>query len=253
MTFSTVRKLFVVCVLLFLSATFSVSAQEKRLKAIRVHGGSFHDSYQNLTPEGLLSMIKGGTSNGFNLSDYEEYAKYASLEGGNIGIDFILTPQKPLLKGNIMQEIRVGVSANIEREAMIDMQKKHIATDSYYDYETVGLCIIENEFILQGAYLLHLGLIEDRLTVFGGLGGNAGTTFNNRFIFVNLNDEFIAARNSQFFRGYGLLGASYRMGRVKLDLESIYGAGWQIVNGADNNIMNRTRGVQFGISYLLDR
>ena len=80
MKVSTIRKSSVICILLVIGFSISVSAQEKRLKAIRLHLGSFSDAYQNLTPEGLLSMIKGGVGNGFNLSDYEEAERYASLD-----------------------------------------------------------------------------------------------------------------------------------------------------------------------------
>jgi len=230
---------------------------QKRLAGIRLHLGSFNDAYHNLSPDGLVNMIKGGYDGVFDLNNYREsyYNNYSVLSGGNVGIDLILNPKKPLFGTKIQQQVRLGLSANIDREVMLDMVENASEPkyDDFYYTEGVTLCLLESEFIVQGSYLLTLPVINNKVNFYGGLGGSFGTTFNNDFIFIGLSDEYLQVKNSHYLRGYGTIGANVRFGKIQLDLEGIFGAGWQLIHDRENNFLANTRGIQLGVTYLLGR
>lgn len=238
------------------TASCQIESKSKRITGIRFHAGSFSDAYHNLSPDGLLNMIKGGYDGPFNLSEYREtYYNYSVLSGGNIGIDLLLNPKKPLFGSKIQQQIRLGLSVNLDREVVLDMRKDSSEPDyqDYYFYETVGLCLLESEVIVQGSYLLTLPVIQDKVNFYGGLGGNFGTTFNNGFVFMGMDYNLLEAKNSHYLRAYSTVGANVRFGKIQVDLEGIFGAGWQLIYNRENNFMANTRGIQLGITYLLNR
>ncbi|MEM1134750.1 MAG: hypothetical protein AAGI07_02840 [Bacteroidota bacterium] len=259
-TYYSLQKIFLLVTGVSILSTAHIFAQDRPLKKmtlknVRFHVGSFFDTYDNLSPEGLLSMIKGANTSGFKLSDYEEAYRYARLEGGNIGFDLVFTPTKQLYNNKVTQEIRLGASVNLAREAMIDMSKitENENADPYYTGDFVGLCIIENEFVLQASYIFNFSIVESKWQLYVGPGANFGSTFSNDFVFIGLSDELIPAKNSHFFRAYTTLGTSLQFNRWRVDLESIYGLGAQIVHQSDNNFMKRNRAVQLGISYQLKK
>ncbi len=251
------------CVLvLLLSSTtcfaqFPLSKTKSKFSGIRGTIGGYTDTYDNLTPQGMLSLIKSGQNYDFDLANYDQQDSYgAIMSGGNIGFEAVFNPFKTDGSSNLNQEIRVGASANIAREAMIDVWQNSPQDPndlSYYpDYNTVTLCIIENEFLLQSSYIFRAPYLDGLLDVYGGPSVNIGTTFGNEFIFLGGPEQTLEARNSSYFRGSAVFGGSINLKRFSYQMEGALGLGAQAIHGGGSNTL-KTSGFKFALAYRFNQ
>lgn len=233
-------------------AQFPLSKTKSTLTGVRLNIGGFTDTYDNMNPDGMLSLIKSGQEFDFDVTQYERANSYsAAMSGGNIGVDLIFNPFKK--NGNVRSnhEIRVGSSANLAREVMIDMTSDNTQiVDSYIN--GVTLCVIENEFLVQAAYLFKATIGRWKpIEVYAGPGVNVGGTFGNEFIFIGGPEQTLTARNSNYLRTHVIAGGSINVGkRMFLQAEGLMGIGTQIVHDGGVNFLS-TSALQFSIGYRL--
>jgi len=208
---------------------FLLSKTKSKFGAIRGSIGVFGDDFNDISGEGFLSLIKSNQDYDFNINEYRDGDYYAALSGGNIGLEAVFNPIG--LDGELKtkQEIRVGVSANIAREAMLDVER----LDGRRDYVT--LCIIENEFIVQGAYIFKAPYFDGILDVYAGPGVSVGSTFGNEFIFLGGPEQTLEAKNSNYFRGSLIAGGSINLQNFFYQIEGAYGLGAQVVHDGKAN------------------
>lgn len=227
-------------------AQFPLGKQKAKLSGVRVIIGGTTDSYANLSPEGLFSMLKPNQNFDFDLNNYEEYDSYfAVMSGGSLGVSLIFNPKKSDGTLRTNREIRVGANIGLDREVMIDMAARNLGGPADY----VGLCVIENSFNLEAAYLF-IASITNFLEVYAGPGANLGGTFGNRFLFVGDPSDIgdLKARNSNYVRAHAIAGATFGTNHIFFQLEGKVGAGAQIVHNGKANLLG-TYGIQIGVGY----
>ena len=225
------------------SSQFILSKTKSQFAGIRGSIGGYSDDFHNVSMEGLLSLIKSNQDYDFDPSQYREGDFYAALSGGNIGFDAIFHPRGLDGEAKLNQEIRIGASANIAREAMLDVE----TLDGGYDYLT--LCIIENEFLVNGAYIFKAPYFGGLFDVYGGPGISVGSTFGNEFIFLGGPEQSsLEAKNSSYFRGSVIAGGSINLRRFFYQMEGALGLGTQVVHDGKANTFN-TANFRFAIGY----
>ena len=243
--------LFFLLLLIFAShqtyAQFPLGKQKAKLSGIRIAIGGAEDLYSNLSSEGLFSMLKPNQQVDFDLDNYEEMGGYRTLmTGGTLGVDLIFNPRKVNGTTRNNREIRVGANIGIEREVMIDVVAKNPLGDPY---DNIGLCVIENSFNLEVAYLFKASPIKV-LQFYAGPGANLGGTFGNRFLFVgdpsDIGDK--KAKNSNYLRAYAVAGATFGVSKIFFQLEGKLGVGTQIVHDGKASSLT-SYGLQIGLGY----
>ena len=224
---------------------FILSKHKSQFTGVRASVGGYYDDFHNISMEGLLSLIKSDQSYDFNPSLYQEGEYYAALSGGNIGFEAIFHPKGPDGEAKLKQELRIGASANIAREAMLDVER----LNGGYDYLT--LCIIENEFLINSAYIFKAPYFGGLFDVYAGPGVSVGSTFGNEFIFLGGTDQSsLEAKNSSYFRGTIIAGGSINLRRFFYQMEGAIGLGTQVVHDGRANTFN-TGNFRFAIGYRL--
>ena len=226
-----------------------------RIGAIGLNIGSFTDHYQSMTVEGMKSMAIDLPNvpvdlNGLNMMGDESSVV---IEGASLGAYISLNPRNRTRDGhNLNQELRIGFSTNIDREAMIQF------SDNNYE-NSVIYCLIESEVMLSAQYLFS-GQFGRRFGFYGGAGMNVGSTFNNLFLLIEDGRDSngfwesstteVAAKSSYYTRGFLSAGLMYHtLGRVSLSLDIQSGVGLQVVNGAKNNYISDICAGQLGVQY----
>jgi len=226
-------------------AQFFLSKNKIKLTGFRASLGGSSDVYGNLSGEGLFSMLKPNQGANFDINQYREvdYGYAAEMVGGSLGFDLTFSPTNSDGTLRTNRELRLGVNVNIEREILIDMAPLSQTGD------WLGLCVIENNFNLNVAYLFKAKL--GPLEVYTGPGANVGGTFGNDFIFMGSGDNtFYQAYGSNYVRAYGLAGFGLNIWRVQFQAEGTYGVGSQVVYNGDVNLL-RTYGLQLSVGYKL--
>ena len=111
------------------------------------------------------------------------------------------------------------------------------------DSNDLTLCIIENNFLVNGAYLF-------KTSHFMGLVGlNVGSTFGNEFIFLGNGDQrWLEAKNSSYFRGTAIVGGSINLKHFFYQMEDPIGLGAKVVHNGKVNTFN-TGNLLFAIGY----
>jgi len=250
------------------SPSFSQDAtvEEESLKlrkwlpsTIGIRMGGYEDHYQNLTLQGLQSMI-GNQANLQDLLDEgfgEEY--FTALTGTNIGLQFSLNPfSRKKDRFNQNHELRLGVSMNTNRESMLVYQREAFDTQFNYSYqEEIIYCLIENEVLIEASYLFRKPLGQ-KFSIYGGFGANYGSTYGNELLIIeSLSEEPISespnyeAANSSYFRFLMQAGMQVQVfKKMGMYLEFQGGDGVQIVHGGENNSLENCA-TFFGLNYDL--
>lgn len=232
------------------------SLKKWRVGAVGFSMGAFADMYHNMTDEGMKSMAINLPQREINLEGYRKtYGENeVMIEGGMLGGYVSLNPRRRDGSGyNLNQELRLGVGVNLDREAMIQYQDEVSGTENSVIY-----CLIENELMLSGSYLVKFRL-SNRFSLYGGGGMNLGGTFNNAFLLIEdktVSNEVVTettevqALSSYYTRGFAHGGVAYHTkGRVSFHLDFKTGMGMQIVNGAKNNLISESCVGQIGVQY----
>ncbi len=227
-------------------AQFPLGRQKAKLSGVRVYLGGHDDAYANLSAKGLYSMLKPGQQVDFNLNEYYQADSYAALmTGGTLGINLIFNPRNTDGSVRTNREIRIGADLGLDREVMIDMQARNTGGRA----DNIALCVLENSFNLEAAYLFKAP-ISQALEVYAGPGANLGGTFGNRFLFIgdpsDTGDR--KARNSNYLRAYAIAGATLGANKFFFQLEGTAGAGTQIVHDGKANFLG-TYGLRIGVGY----
>ncbi len=227
-------------------AQFFLGKKKAKLTGFRLNLGGNADIYPNLSGEGLYSMLKPNQSAGIDIRQYRENPTYggyaAEMTGGYLGFDLTFSPRA--LDGTVREdrELRIGLDLNLEREILIDMSP--LSNQGNW----LGLCVIENSFNLNFAYLFKTD-IANIIEFYAGPGANFGGSFGNDFIFMGSGDNtFYDAYDANFLRAYGLAGFGLNFWNVKFQMEGSYGLGSQIVHNGDVNIL-RTYGIELSVGY----
>ncbi len=225
------------------NAQFFLGKQKAKLTGFRVNLGGSSDIYNNLSGEGLFSMLKPNQTANFDISQYREvdYGYGAEMTGGHLGFDLTFSPKHSDGTVKTNRELRLGVNLNIEREILIDMAPLS-QTGNW-----LGLCVIENNFNLNLAYLFKAKL--GPLEVYTGPAANVGGTFGNDFIFMGSGDNtFYQAYSSNYVRVSGVAGFGLNIWRVNFQAEGSYGIGSQLVHNGDINLL-RSYSLQLSMGY----
>ncbi len=231
-------------------AQFPLSKTKSKFTAIRGSIGGFVDDYGDLSAEGLLSLIKSNQDYNFDLRDYEELEGYTTISGGNIGFEAIFNPYHTDGTINTRQEIRVGASANIAREAMLDVVHREDQSNTYPT--PVTLCIVENEFLVNASYIFRLPYLDNMLDVYAGPSVNIGSTFGNEFIFLGGPEQTLEAKNSSYFRGGAIVGGSVNLRNFYYQMEGSLGLGAQVVHQGNASMLTSSN-FRFAIGYRFSR
>ena len=235
--------------------TNEIATKRWQINAVGVTIGSFGDMYDNMTEEGMLSMANGLPNGSINSTAFSKVDNQVMIEGGSLGAYISLNPRNRTQDGyNLNQELRLGINANIEREAMIEFSDP--------SYNSLVYCLIENEINLSASYLFSR-TFGRRFGVYGGLGMNVGSTFDNVFLLINNTNEDdtsweagtteVEAKSSYYTRGFLHLGLAYHMRRISLSLDVKSGMGMQFVDGAQNNYIKDSCVGQLGVQYNFNR
>lgn len=228
-----------------------------RVNAVGIGVGDFGDTYQNMSVEGMKSMAIDLPSQNMNLTGLRQDQNTVMISGANLGAYISLSPRNSTKDGyRTGQELRIGLNANIDREAMIQY------SDFNYD-NSVIYCLIENEVNISASYLFS-GTLWNRLGFFGGAGMNLGSTFNNSFLLIedrsDSNGNFesttttVDAKSSYYTRGFIHAGIMYHtLGRISFSLETQSGVGMQIVDGAKNNYLSDSCSGRIGLQYRFNK
>ena len=226
---------------------------------VGIRMGGYEDHYQNLTLQGLQSMIGSQTSLSNYLEDGfgEEY--FTAITGTNIGLQFSLNPFSNK-KGdhNLNHELRFGLSVNTERESMLIYQRESVNNQSNFPFhEEIIFCLIENEVLLDASYLFHWPLSQ-KFLFYGGFGANWGSTFDNKLLIIESDSQLLGedtnnytATNSSYFRVLSQVGMQVQVfDQLGMYLELQGGHGLQIVHGGENNALENCAtflGVYYGL------
>lgn len=214
-----------------------------------VHIGGYIDNYTNVSQQGLESMIRGGVVPTIGLENLRENSDYyAAMEGGRLGFYVALHPFSYGKQAyNVQQELRLGVSMNLDRELMLD----YYGFDDNRQQRNLTYCLVENEFMVSASYLFkkRIGRI---INVYAGSGVNVGTTFDNQMLAWGSDFDYFQSKAvaSTYTRVYGEAGLSLRALRgLSFTAETQLGAGMQIVHGGKNNIVAGTNAITLGLQY----
>ncbi len=133
---------------------------------------------------------------------------------------------------------------------------------------TIIFCNLGSEISFETAYLLNVP-VDNGLTLFGGLGGNASFTRNNEvmvqegpFLEEGIHPRFVIARPENtatyeakrliYLRPNIIAGAVFRYRKfTKIYVQYRIGIGAQIVPGHGVNFINRSTGLNLGVRYSL--
>ena len=267
------RNLFVfILILFFLIPVFPSFSQDQSDDAesfnarkwlpakVGIRMGGYEDHYQNLTLQGLQSMIGTQADLADLLEDGfgEEY--FTALTGTNVGLQFSMNPfSKKRGEYNLNHELRFGLSMNTNRESMLIYQREAFDTEYNYTYqEEIIYCLIENEVLFEASYLFRKP-IGKNFSLYGGFGANYGSTYGNELlIFTQGNIQLpgeeasnYEAANSSYFRFLMQAGMQVQvLKRLGMYLELQGGDGMQIVHGGENNALENCA-TFFGMNYDL--
>ena len=218
---------------------------------VGVHIGGYIDNYTNVSQQGLESMIRGGVVPNVGVENLSLSDSYygTTMDGGRLGAYIALHPFSYDKQGhNLEQELRLGVSMNLDRELMLD----YYGFDENRQRRDLTYCLIENEFMVSASYLFKKRLLGGHLNVYAGPGVNIGTTFDNQMLAwgSDINSFQSRAAASTYTRVYGEAGLAIRtLKGVTFTIESQLGAGMQIVHGGKNNIVAGTNALSLGLQY----
>lgn len=217
--------------------------------------GGYEDHYQDLTLQGLQSMIGDQTELTDFLEDGYGQGYFTAISGTNLGIQFSLTPFSRR-KGdyNPNHEWRFSLSTNTERESMLVYERSN-PQYTYSVQDEIIFCLIENEVILETSYLFHWP-VSKKFSLYGGMGINLGSTFGNELLVFGSEVQLLGedmhqyeAANSSYFRVLVQSGMQYQvLKRLGMYLEFQGGGGMQIVHGGENNQLDNCA-TFFGINY----
>ncbi|MGB0932179.1 MAG: hypothetical protein ACPGVB_15455, partial [Chitinophagales bacterium] len=181
-----------------------------------------------------------------NLNTNTDY--YAAMEGGRLGVYVSLNPFSYAQQGrNFNQELRLGISVNMDRELMLD----YYGFDDDRQRRNLTYCLVENEFMVSASYRFkkHIGRSID---IYAGLGANIGTTFDNQMLAWGDEFDYFTSRASAstYTRLYGEAGLALRVFKgITFTAETQLGVGMQIVHGGKNNLVSNTNAISLGLQY----
>lgn len=259
------KRLLTILLIVLITAP-QIIAQDKKeklpkawnLAEFQFRWGGYEDHYNNLNLEGYQSMTRNA-----DLSSYLGTTSYSdvyvsAISGGNIGFSATLNPyskkKEAIRKG---QSLRFGVSMNMQRESMISYTREVYNTNqSYLEYREATFCMVENEFLMESAYLFSTN--KSRVvSVYGGAGGSLGFTFGNEMLVfgndVLLEDEAMheyKAKNSTYLRLNAIMGLNVRLFRgFGMFMESQTGGGWQFVHSGGDTYSIETCSFFMGFNF----
>lgn len=227
------------------------AAKRWRFSSIGIGIGPYHDALSGINTAQLLNRVN--TAAAFNQFDFEGYtaeADRAVLAGGNVGLfaEFHLPTKK---KGGwyLGQTLRVGLSANMERELMVHYYTGEPNAGWTPQSSWLGYCLIENELQLSATYLFSVE--RGILSLYGGPGANLGGTFNN--LLILFTDQAPAGRaesetgSSAYARAFATMGLGFRLlPRLSIFGEFSPGLGFHFAQNS-GTLFSRTMAGQVGL------
>jgi|GEM_PF-6063044 len=227
-----------------------------QLKAVQFAHGFSLDAYGNQMSMDWMKA-RTGSEDAFVL-DLSQFSAdvWTATAGCNLNGQLAFHTE---LKGS--PELRLGLGAVLQREAVIDFQDKSNGLAESYMY-----CFVENELTSNAELIWRKQM--GRFAVYGGVGANAAGSFNNTlYRFQNymfsgrpgnstfspteegITDEW-SGKDVLYLRAYLPLGFSFQlMDHLELTYEQRFGFGVEALIGAQESNHMLVSATNFGIRY----
>lgn len=250
---------FTLC-LLSLCLTLTLSAQEIPRWKSASFGlllGSQTDRYAAMSMDYMRAYAQQTSLMDIDLQGMQQEV-ISEVQGGMMVFSLSLNPRSAEGTHYLSnQELRLGLELHAGRESMIMWTEAGSTNSLIY-------CVIQNEVILNGAYLIRYEQLPI-IDLYIGAGGGLGKTFANEFVFINETNQSFAgehnngdghsyfrASGSTFYRVYIPAGVDLHLFKnLELTLEARYGMGAERVSGDRTYRIPGTYAAMFGMKYLM--